>query len=329
MDELFAQLAGAPDPDEPARMAVRSRAAQVLRPTGALSRLDHVAEWLAGWQRTSTPSVQRPAIVLAAADHGVVQRGVSAYPADTTKAMAAAIEAGVATSAVLARHMQVSLRLIDVGVGDPTGDLSVGPAMSHGRVQWAFDSGRAAVRAIECDLLALGEMGIGNTTAAAAVAASLFGGPPASWVGRGTGIDDATLARKIEVVEIASRRMSNASPAEVLRSVGGTEMAALAGACMEARLQSIPVVLDGFVCTAAVAALEVAFPGALDHCVAGHLSPEPGHRLLLEALHLTPLLALDLRLGEGSGALLALPLIKMAAAAVTEVATFDEWDLPR
>lgn len=284
---------------------------------------------MAGWQRTSAPSVRHPAVLIAAADHGVVGRGVSAYPADVTRAMVAAIDAGVATSSVLAKQVPASLRLIDVGVGEPTEDLTVEPAMSDDRFRKAFAAGRDAVTDMECDLLVLGEMGIGNTTAASAVAASLFGGRAASWVGRGSGLDDEALARKLEVVETARRRVSKATPAEVLRSVGGAELAALAGACMEARLQSIPVVLDGFVSTAAVAPLAVAFPGALDHCLAGHLSPEPGHALLLHALHLEPLLDLGLRLGEGSGALLAVPLIRMAAAAVVEVATFEEWELRR
>ena len=329
MDDLFAPLVGAPEPDSVARDAVASRAQEVLRPSGAFSRLDHVAAWLAGWQRTGAPAVRRPAILIAAADHGVVGRGVSAYPSEITRAMVAAIDAGVATSSVLARQVPASLRLIDVGVGSPTADLTVEPTMSHDRFREAFIAGRDAVTETECDLLVLGEMGIGNTTAASAVAASLFGGRGASWVGRGSGLDDEGLARKIEVVEVARSRVPSATPAEVLRSVGGAELAALAGACLEARLRSIPVVLDGFVCTAAVAPLAVAFPGALDHCIAGHLSPEPGHALLLQALHMEPLLDLGLRLGEGSGALLAVPLIRMAAAAVVEVATFAEWELRR
>lgn len=183
---------------------------------------------------------------------------------------------------------------------------------------------------LETDLLVLGEMGIGNTTSASAVSAALFGGPAEEWTGRGTGIDDATFARKVTVVESASRRVGEGTePLEVLRQVGGPELVALAGAAVEARLRSVPLVLDGFVVTAACAALEAAQNGALDHCIAGHCSREPGHRLLLEKLGKEPLLDLGLGLGEGSGALASVPLLKLAAVCVTEVATFEEWGLPR
>jgi nicotinate-nucleotide--dimethylbenzimidazole phosphoribosyltransferase len=171
-------------------------------------------------------------------------------------------------------------------------------------------------------------MGIGNTTPAAAVACALFGGPPSQWVGRGTGVDGDGLARKTAVVERAlARAAAVTEPLEVLRELGGTELVAIAGACAAARARSLPVLLDGYVVTAAVAPLEVAASGALAHCLAGHRSPEPGHRLLLERLGLDPLLDLGLRLGEASGALLAVPLVQMAAAAVTDVATFEEWGI--
>jgi len=183
---------------------------------------------------------------------------------------------------------------------------------------------------LDVDLIVLGEMGIGNTTAAAAVCSGLFGLQAEHWTGRGTGVDDDTYARKVATVEAAASRVpASAGPLEVLRTVGGAELAGLAGAALEARRRSLPIVLDGFVVTAAVAPLELARPGALDHCVAGHLSSEPGHRLLLDKLNKKPLLDLELRLGEGSGALLAVPLIRMAAGAVVEVATFEEWGRAR
>jgi nicotinate-nucleotide--dimethylbenzimidazole phosphoribosyltransferase len=173
----------------------------------------------------------------------------------------------------------------------------------------------------------VGEMGIGNTTSAAAVATSLFGLTAVDWTGRGTGIDDATLHRKIEVVEKATSRVGPCPPLESLRQLGGTELAAVAGAILQARLQSIPVVLDGFVVTAAAAALEICRPGALDHCISGHRSAEPGHTLLLDKLGKEPLLDLALRLGEGSGALAAVPLIRISSQAVLGVATFEELGL--
>ncbi len=172
-------------------------------------------------------------------------------------------------------------------------------------------------------------MGIGNTTVAAAVCATLFGGDASIWTGRGTGVDDDGLSRKVTAVEAATTRARGLglAPLEVLCEVGGAELVAIAAAVVEARRRSIPVVLDGFVVGAAVASLHAARPGALDHCVAGHRSAEPGHGLLLERLELDPLVDLELRLGEASGALVAVPIVRLAAAAVTDVATFGEWGL--
>lgn len=318
-----------PGPDEAARAAVRARASRVLRPTGALSRLDEIAGWLAAWQRTPSPRVDRPAAIVFAASHGVTVEGVSAYPAKVTGEMLAALKAGVATAAVLARESGVELRVVDVGVGEPTGNLALEDALDEARFGAAFDTGRSAVANIRADILLLGEMGIGNTTAAACVCHALFGLTPEDWTGRGTGIDEATFAHKTEIVRKACVRVQGSSPLEVLRRVGGAELVAIAGAALEARRRSIPLVLDGFVVTAALAALEAELPGVLDNVVAGHRSSEPGHRMLLEKLSLEPLLDLDLRLGEASGALLALPLVRLAAACVTDVATFEEWGLGR
>jgi nicotinate-nucleotide--dimethylbenzimidazole phosphoribosyltransferase len=318
-----------PDPDEAARDSVRRRAADVLRPSGALVRLDETAAWLAAWQRTTTPSVSRPALIVFAGDHGVVSEGVSAYPAEVTAAMLRALRDNAATATVLAADIGADVRVVDCGVGHPTGNIAIEPAMDIKRFTSCFELGRSAVHETDSDLLILGEMGIGNTTAAAAVAATLFGITSDDWTGRGTGVDDETLVRKIDAVRRARARVGSCDEMEILRQLGGTEMVALAGAVVEARLKSLPVVIDGFVVTAAVASLEAARAGTLDHCIAGHRSPEPGHRLLLEKLGKEPLLDLGLGLGEGSGALAAVPLIRMAAAVVTEVATFEEWGLSR
>jgi nicotinate-nucleotide--dimethylbenzimidazole phosphoribosyltransferase len=325
MNDLHRLLEDLPDPDESARRAVAARAASVIRPAGALERLDAVAIWLAGWQRTATPAIARPAAAIFVADHGVTREGVSAYPADVTRAMLEALRDGAATATVWARYLGVALETVDVGVGQPTGDIRLEPALSQERFQRSVGAGREAVARRRCDLSLFGEMGIGNTTAAAAVCSSLFGGPVAAWVGRGTGIDDETLSRKIRAVERAADRIREVTePVELLRQVGGAELAAIAGAIVEARRRSIPVLLDGFVVCAAAAVLEVARPGALDHCLASHSSDEAGHAALLERLGKPPLLDLGLRLGEGSGALAALPLVRLAAAGVTEVATFAE-----
>lgn len=319
-----------PDPDEAAMGSVRRRASDVLRPIGALARLDEVAVWLAGWQRTARPRVDSPIAVVFVADHGVVTEGVSAYPGAVTEAMFKALNEGAATATVMAGMIDARLSVIDVGVGRATGNLAREPALTQARFTEAFEAGRSAVAELTTDLLVVGEMGIGNTTAASAVCAALLGGPAEEWTGRGTGIDDETFARKVAVVETARRRIGeDTGPLDVLREVGGSELAAIAGAVLETRLRSIPVVLDGFVSTAAAVPLEVARPGALDHCIAGHCSGEPGHRLLLEKLGKRPLLDLGLRLGEGSGALAAVPLVRLAAACVTDVATFQEWGVVR
>ena len=331
-EEIVAELSRAPDPDERARDAVRDRTSRVLRPGGALERLDEAAAWLAGWQRTHAPVVTRPAVVVFVGDHGVAEEGVSAYPATITAEMLRALREGAATAAVMARSIGASLEVVDVGVGRPTRNFVFHPALDEARFKECFEAGRASVAGLDTDLVVLGEMGIANTTAAAAVCACLFGLAAEDWVGRGTGIDDATLKRKTDVIERARRRVTDAAPSpvhplEILREVGGCELVALAGAAVEARLRSIPVVLDGFVVTAALAAVEAASPGALANCIAGHCSPEPGHRLVLDKLGKPPLLDLGLRLGEGSGALAAVPLIALAAAAAVEVATFEEWGL--
>ena len=322
-------LADLPDPDRSARDEVAARAATVLRPAGAFARLDVVAAWLAGWQGTATPRVERPHVAVFAADHGVAVEGVSAYPAEVTAAMVEAIRSGVATITVLAREVGATLELFDVGVGRPTGNIRATDAMSVEEFDAAAAAGAAAVESVDADLLAVGEIGIGNTTAAAAVAAVVLGGDAGDWVGPGTGVVGAALAHKCDVVQAALDRVGSVEPLEALRRLGGRELAAMAGAVAAARQRRLPVVLDGFIATAAVAPLAVARPGSLDHCIAGHCSAEPGHQRLLETLGLDPLMRLDLRLGEGSGALVAVPTIRMAAAAVVEVATFDEWGLSR
>ena len=326
---LSGLLADLPGPDRSARDLVAARAATVLRPAGAFARLDAVAAWLGGWQGTAAPRVERPHVVVFAADHGVAADGVSAYPADVTAAMVDAIRSGVATISVLARQLGATLDLVDVGVGRPTGNIRVADAMSAEEFDVAVAAGAAAVTSADADLLVVGEIGIGNTTAAAAVAAAVLGGAPVDWVGPGTGVVGAALAHKCDVVQAALDRVGAVSPLEALRRLGGRELAAMAGAVAAARRRRLPVVLDGFIATAAVAPMAVARPGSLDHCIAGHCSAEPGHERLLEALGLDPLMRLDLRLGEGSGALVAVPIIQMAAAAVVEVATFEEWGLQR
>jgi len=315
-----------PGGDDGAAAAVRTRAADILRPAGALARLDEIAAFVARWQRTARPAVRRPAALIFAADHGVTAAGVSKYPADVTAAMLTAYRAGRSTVSAFAAVAGATVEAVDVGVGRPTGDIRTEPAMDAHRFAEAAEAGRRAVDALDADLLVLGEMGIGNTTAAAAVAAALGGGEVAAWVGRGTGVDDEGLARKREAVRLAVDRIAGVlDPLEVLREVGGAELVAMAAAIVAARHRALPVLIDGYVVTAAALPLAVARADALDHCTVGHCSSEAGHRRLLERLGKQPLLDLEMRLGEGSGAMAAVPLVAMACAGITEVPTFGEW----
>jgi nicotinate-nucleotide--dimethylbenzimidazole phosphoribosyltransferase len=322
-------LADLTDPDVDAATAVAERARTVLRPVGALQRLDDVAVHVAAWQGISRPAITRPAVLVFAGDHGVARAGVSAYPDDVTASMLAAVRAGRATINAMARIVGAMLEVHDVGVGAPTGDIRVEPAMSPER----FDEiARLAAEAVDgvvergADLLVVGELGIGNTTVSAALPAALLGGDVAAWVGRGTGVDDDGMERKRAAVAAAVERIgSPTDPLETMRELGGSELTAMAAAVLRARHHRLPVVLDGYVATAAVLPLHLAVPGALDHCLVGHASAEPGHRRILDRLGAEPLLDLALCLGEGSGALAAVPLVQIACACVTEVPTFDEW----
>ncbi len=303
------------------------RAAHLLRPSGALAWLDEIAAWVAGWQHTSTPTVDRPAALVFAADHGVAAATkVSAYPTGITEALFGAFQQGRSTIAAFARIAGATVEAIDVGIGRPTGDIRYEPALTAERFDEIVTTAIDAVDRLDCDLLVLGEIGIGNTTPSASIAAALAGGETAAWVGRGTGVDDEGLARKRAAVQEAVRRIAGITdPLEILREVGGSELVAIAAATVAARHRSIPVVLDGYVVTSAALPLVMVNPVALDHCTVGHCSTEPGHRKLLERLAKRPLLDLDMRLGEGAGAMAAVPLIAMACAGVTKVPTYDEW----
>jgi nicotinate-nucleotide--dimethylbenzimidazole phosphoribosyltransferase len=327
MTLLHEHLTGLPECDQAARDAVHERAANILRPSGALAWLDEIAAWVAGWQRTSQPRVAKPAGLIFAADHGVAAATkVSAYPTGVTEAMLSAYRQGRSTINAFARLAGATVTAVDVGVGHPTGDIRYEAALSEERFDDIVRIAFAAVDELDCDLLVLGEMGIGNTTPSAAIAASLAGGETAAWVGRGTGVDDDGLARKRQAVQEAVRRIAGITdPIEILREVGGAEIAAITAATVAARRRSIPVVLDGYVVTAAVLPLNEIDPAAIAHCTVGHCSSEPGHRKLLERLGKPPLLDLDMRLGEGSGAMAAVPLIAMACAGITDVPTFGEW----
>lgn len=303
-----------------------ARRQQVLtKPPGSLGRLEELAIWLARWQRCEIPKLERVTIAVFAGNHGVAARGVSAYPPAVTAQMVANFAAGGAAVNQIAKLAGADLKVVPVELDRPTRDFTAGDAMDAGEFLGAVDLGYRTVPP-ECDLLAVGEMGIGNTTTAAMLCAALLGGGAERWAGRGTGVDDAGLARKAAVIEAAlgHHRGILGDPLRVAAALGGRELAAIAGAILAARRHRIPVLLDGFVATAAVLPLARLDPGILDHCRAGHVSAESGHRALLGELGLAPLLDLGMRLGEASGAGVAILLLRAAVACHGGMATFAE-----
>ncbi|MEO1680313.1 MAG: nicotinate-nucleotide--dimethylbenzimidazole phosphoribosyltransferase [Pseudomonadota bacterium] len=323
LDDIAAVLAALPTADDTARADARARQDTLTKPPGALGQLEDVAVWLAGWQGTPRPRVENALMLVFAGNHGVTAQGVSPFPAAVTAQMVANFAAGGAAINQLCKWAGAALDVVPLELDRPTADFTEGPAMGADETLAAMQAGAAAIRP-GADLLALGEMGIGNTTVASALACALFGGPATDWVGPGTGSDAGGIARKAEVVARATARHAGLTPLAILAALGGREQAAIAGAVLEARLRGIPVVLDGFICTAAAAPLAAAQPDALDHCIVGHMSAEPGHARLLTALGKTGLVDLGLRLGEGSGAALALGLVQAALACHNGMATFAE-----
>jgi nicotinate-nucleotide--dimethylbenzimidazole phosphoribosyltransferase len=308
-----------------ASAAVAQREASLTKPPKSLGRLEDLVAWLAHWQGHVPPRLERVDIVIFAGSHGVTRRGVSAYPAEVTAQMVANFASGGAAINQLARTAGAQLRVIPLELDRPTADFTEQPALGEQEFLDAVNAGYEAVSS-QCNLICLGEMGIGNTTAAAAIAAALFGGGGARWAGRGTGVDEEGLARKRAVIDRALDRHAAVldDPLSIAAALGGRELAAILGATLAARRQRIPVLLDGFVCTAAVAPLAKLRSDTLAHVQAGHVSAEAGHRMLLEELSLMPLVNLDMRLGEASGAAVALLLLRAALACHTGMATFAE-----
>lgn len=325
LSEFGATLRIAHDPDAGAIAAARARNGVLTKPPAALGRLEELAIWYVGWRGSPRPVLERPQVLVFAGNHGVTARGISAFPAEVTAQMVINFENGGAAINQLSRAFGATMQVHALALDRPTADFTQDPAMSEAEVVEALVTGWNAVDP-EADLLVTGEMGIGNTTSAAALAAALFGGDAADWAGRGSGVDDAGLNRKIAAVRAGLARHPQAQddPLQALRCLGGRELAAMAGAMAAARTYRIPVILDGFICCAAAAVLERSVPGALDHAVAGHLSAEGAHRRLLAALAKRPILDLELRLGEGSGAALAIGVLKGAVACHSGMATFAE-----
>ncbi len=324
LDDIRETLAAAPGPDTTALEGAAARNSQLTKPPGALGRLEDLAIWYAGWRGTDRPSMTAPQALVFAGNHGVAARGVSAFPPEVTAQMVLNFDAGGAAINQLCKAFGADLSVIALDLDSPTKDFTQGPAMSEDACVAAFTAGWDAVNP-DADVLVTGEMGIANTTSAAAICTALFGGTARDWTGAGTGVSGDALDLKTQVVaDGVSLHAQTGDGLEILRRLGGRELAGMAGAIARARTVRIPVILDGFICSAAAACLAETTKGALDHVVAGHLSAEGAHANVLKHLGKDPLLSLGLRLGEGSGAALALGVLKGAIACHSGMATFAE-----
>jgi len=314
-----------PDGDEAAVEAIRARDVTLTKPRGSLGRLEELVEYLARWQGKAPPTLENPMIAIFAGNHGVVARGVSAFPAEVTMQMVANFTNGGAAISQIAALHGLNLRVFELALDLPTGDITVQPAMDDKTCVATIAYGMEAI-AGRPDLLAIGEMGIGNTTIAAAIYAALYGGSGADWVGRGTGVDDQGLGRKAAAVDaaLAFHHSALTDPLSILARLGGREIAAMLGAIIAARQQKIPVIVDGFVATSAAAIAHAINPRSIDHCLFAHVSAETAHPRALQAMRVKPLFDLGMRLGEGSGAALAMVMAKTALHLHMHMATFAE-----
>ena len=324
LDEFRTALKDAPQPDAAAMADAQARNGQLTKPPGALGRLEDLAIWYAGWRGVAKPTLIAPQVVVFAGNHGVAAQGVSSFPAEVTEQMVMNFQHGGAAINQLCKTFGARLDVHALSLDQPTGDFTKVPAMTDVACAAAISAGWASVDP-EADLLVAGEMGIGNTTSAAAICAALFGGDATGWTGRGTGVEGAAFENKCRVVaEGVARHAAAGDGLDILRCLGGRELAAMAGAIARARDLRIPVILDGFICCAAAACLQSVEPGALDHAVSGHQSAEGAHPRLLEKLGKDPILSLGLRLGEASGAALAIGVLQAAIACHSGMSTFSE-----
>ena len=328
--DIVELLTAVPDGDEAAVAAVRARDAELTKPAGSLGRLEELVEFLARWQHRSVPRLENPMVTIFAGNHGVAEHGVSAFPPEVTAEMVANFtNGGAAVSQICGLH-EINLRVFELALELPTGDITREAALDDQMCAATIAYGMEAV-AGKPDLMGLGEMGIGNTTVAAAIFAALYGGTGADWAGRGTGVDDAGFARKISAVDsaLAFHKDSLDHPLAILARLGGREVAAMLGALIAARHQKVPVVIDGYVATAAAAIAHAVNPASIDHCLFAHVAAEGAHARVLELIGKEPLLDLGMRLGEGTGAALGVVLAKTALHLHVNMATFDSASVSR
>jgi len=323
LDEIKSLAKSLPKADTSKEAAARARQDQLTKPPGSLGKLEEIAVFMAGWQGTDRPKIEHAQALVFAGNHGICDRGVNPFPQAVTAQMVANFEAGGAAINQLCRANGAELTVIPLDLDRPTQDFTKAPAMTEAEALSALNTGAAAVDT-GADILLLGEMGIGNSTIAAALACASFGGAPEDWVGAGTGSDADGMALKTDVIAEGLALHGSEDKVTALATLGGREQAAICGAVLAARAAGIPVLLDGYICTAAVAPLAAADTSLLDHCLVGHASAEPGHARLVAAMGKTPVLDFAMRLGEGTGAALALGIVKSALACHNGMATFAE-----
>ncbi|MAJ34565.1 MAG: nicotinate-nucleotide--dimethylbenzimidazole phosphoribosyltransferase [Candidatus Puniceispirillum sp. TMED52] len=325
IDRVSTYIAQMPLTDINMVEAAELRQGQLTKPPGSLGRLEQIAIWLAGWQEQEKPEINAPACLIFAGNHGITNKGVSAFPSEVTEQMVLNFQHGGAAINQLCKTAGASLNVFSLSLDKPTADFSEQPAMSIDDTLAAMQIGADAIPD-NADLILPGEMGIGNTSSAAALSHLVFGDQPATWTGRGTGLDDDRLAHKTAIIKQAVARIGDRplDAVTMLSELGGRELAAIAGCVLAARLRRIPVLLDGFISTAACLPLWAANEHALDHCQISHYSKEPGHRHVINALGKPAILDLDLRLGEASGAAIALMIVKAALCTHNGMATFAE-----
>jgi len=323
--DLRDRLKKLPAPDHHSLNIAREKEPTLTKPLGALGRLEEISAWVSAWQGTHPPQMTNLQARIFAGNHGIANQGVSAYPSQVTQQMVTNFKTGGAAVNQLCRTFGVSLKVIPIDLENPTKDFSIQPAMTESECVKAINIGINSIDS-GADIICLGEMGIGNSTAAAALCHSMYGKTARSWVGVGSGIDKKTFDRKITLVKTAVRAHSPYinDGLDALARLGGRELAAITGATFAARLKRIPVLLDGFISTSAAAVLEINQKDALDHCLVSHKSSEPGHEGLLKLIKKSPLLDLGLRLGEASGAVLSVSLLKAAVNCHNGMSTFTD-----
>ena len=321
-DDISQFVADMPQANDAIAAAAQSHQNNLTKPPGSLGKLEELAVFLASWQGQDKPKLDKAQAIIFAGNHGICAQGVNPFPQEVTQLMVANFEGGGAAMNQLCGISGAELKVVPLSLDTPTADFTQTEALTEDELFEAIAIGASSIDT-DADIIVLGEMGIGNSTISSALAASVFGGDTKSWVGAGTGSDDAGKARKADVIDTGLDKHGRRQDLSALRAFGGREQAAICGAILAARAARIPVLLDGFICTAAAAPLYGLSPQSLDHCLVGHKSVEPGHQKLLDEMGKSAILDLDMRLGEGTGAALALSILRGAVACHNNMATFE------